>query len=558
MKLNTEKITAFYFHTAIILRSVTGCFFLLTKFIVTAALPYANGDLHLGGVMSTYLPADIYSRFLKLKGIECNFVCATDEHGAPIEINAAKQEMSPKEFVDFYHERQEKDFKKLGVLFDVFHSTHSPENERLSQEFYLLLKEKGLIFKKKVLQTYCEKDKRVLPDRYVKGKCPFCKAEDQYGDSCEKCGKAYSTDELLEPYCVLCKSKPVKQEVEHSFFRLSKFGKSLEKWFEGKQGEVVNYVKNWLKDLQDWDITRDGPYFGIQIPGEENQFFYVWFDAPNGYIASLEKLTGKAKQEWATSKIVHFIGKDITYHHYLFWPAVLEGVGWKKPDLIPTRGYLTVEGEKMSKSRGTFVLLKDVLEKAPPDFLRYYLTSITPNNTSDVNFSWKDFSSKVNNELVNSLGNYFNRTLSFINSKYHGKVPSPGTLTAEDKEFEEKIDSLYEKLDKKLDEVELKAGLEELMSFVSDANKYFNASEPWKKEGKARDSVMYLNAKAASVLAVAMAPFLPNSSEEILKQISLKKQKWGFKGIKGGHVIGTPKPLYQKMEIEKTELEKAA
>jgi len=526
--------------------------------LITAALPYANGDLHLGGIRSTYLPADVYARYLRLQGKPVVFVCASDEHGTPIEVNAQKEGMTPGDFVKKYHDRQEKDFQKLGISFDVFHRTHSEENHALAQKFYGAAESKGILFTKEVEQTYCPKDARFLPDRFVKGICPFCGAQDQYGDGCEKCGKVYQPADLKEPHCAICKTPPTRKSTEHVFFKLSAFAPFLYRYLSENalQPDVVAYVRNWLSGLKDWDITRDGPYFGIPIPGRTDQFFYVWFDAPIGYVAATEawcKEKGESLSDWwsPTSRIVHFIGKDIVYHHYLFWPAMLDAAGFALPAAIPTRGYLNVEGEKMSKSRGTFILVKDVLSRFHPDALRYYLCTITPNNTTDGNFAWKDFQAKVNSELIGAYGNFVYRCLSFI-AKKGGVVPKLGKKTEMDAAFERETEAFSAAVAADLDQIGVKEGLEKTMAFAAKSNKYFNDRAPWKMtEADELDTVLFLSAKAAFALALALSPYLPFSSGDVFSQLGVKPKGWADLSVfKAGLSLQDVKPLFARVEDE--------
>ena len=325
--------------------------------------------LHLA--LARHLPADAHAL------LPCGytlFVCATDEHGTPIEIKAEKEGIKPQEFVKFFREKHAHDFKRSGIEFDEFYNTDSPENTQYAHEFFLKLKDKNLIYEKKILQTYCPKCKRVLPDRYVRGECPHCATLDQYGDSCESCGRTYNPVDLKNPKCSIRATTPTQQESMHFFFKLSACSDFCKKFLtENKKlpSDVVNYLMNWMeKGLEDWDITRDGPYFGIPIPDSKNKFFYVWFDAPIGYVSSTAHYAAKhgktANEYWkSNAEIVHFIGKDIQYFHFLFWPAMLHYAGFNIPSRIPTRGYLNIEGNKMSKSRGTFITLEEALLKYP-------------------------------------------------------------------------------------------------------------------------------------------------------------------------------------------------
>ncbi|MFC2016739.1 methionine--tRNA ligase, partial [Chloroflexota bacterium] len=382
------------------------------KVIVTSALPYANGPIHIGHLVE-YIQTDIFVRFLRLIGKDVVYCCADDTHGAPIEIKARELGIKPEQLIAKFFKEHQEDFKNFHIKFDSYYTTNSKENKYFSDLIFERLKKKGLIYKKEIEVTYCEHCKRTLPDRYVKGKCPKCKAADQYGDVCEVCNAAYKTVDLIEPYCTICKNKPVRKSSEHYFFKLSKLSGFLEKWIKTNknlQQETKNFVLNWIKDeLEDWNISRDGPYFGFKIPNEENKYYYVWLDAPIGYISSLAnylKSTKKAEKTWNESKIIHFIGKDITYFHFLFWPAMLYAADLKLPEDIVVHGFLTVNNEKMSKSRGTFFTAKEFLEKYDAEHLRYYYGNVLSKKLADIDLNFDEFRQRINNELVGNLGNF--------------------------------------------------------------------------------------------------------------------------------------------------------
>ncbi len=539
----------------------------MRKILVTAALPYANGKLHIGHVRSTYLPADVYSKYCKLKQYDCIYVCASDEHGAPIQINAEKEGRKAEEITKEFHEIHKEEFKRLGINFDIFYHTHSKENKEFTEMFFEKLKKR--IYKKEVEQMYCPKCNRFLPDRYVLGTCPYCGAENQYGDGCEKCGRVYSPTQLIEPKCAICGTTPIRKKSTHYFFKLSEFSEFLLNWFnENKElpQDVVHHLKGWIDEgLQDWDITRDAPYFGIKIPGEKNKYFYVWFDAPIGYVSSTAKWAEENGRSWKefwedkNAEIVHFIGKDIEYHHFLFWPSMLKEAGLNLPRRIPTRGWAIMEGRKMSKSRGTLISLEDYLNRFDADFLRYYYIATTPNTISDGEFSWKEFQTKVNNELIDEYGNFIYRVLSFVKNKFKGEIPEPAEYNEEDKKFAESLKNFAGEVEEKFEKIELKKGLEKVMGFTHECNSYFNKREPWhliKENTNEAKTVVFLSTKAVYALSLALYPVVTNSSEKVFKQLNVEKasKKWGdYSLIKGGMKIGDISPLYEKINNEDIE-----
>jgi len=544
----------------------------LEKIIVTTALVYANGEIHLGHITSTYLPADIFVRFHRLKGNNIIHVGATDDYGTPILVEAERQGKSPEEFVAYWNETDRKDYSDLGISFDIFYKTSSKENIELVQNFFKKLYEKGYIFKEVILQPYCVKCKKFLPDRYVKGTCPYCGATDQYSDSCEQCGRTFQPGEILNPYCAICGSKPTSKESEHYFFKLAQFSDALKKWLTGNknlQPEVKNYVLNWIKEgLRNWDISRDITW-GVPIPlGEaKGKVFYVWFDNHICYISTALKYFAEkgidGKQAWNSSKIYHFIGKDIVYHHYLFLPAMRLGVSdYKLPDFIPTRGYFLLEGQKFSKSRGWYVSLRDFLNKFPPDYLRYYLAAITPYSQIDVNFDWEDFQKRINNELLANIGNFIHRTLTFVWTNYDGEVPRPRAHDESDKEFEEKINKIAEDVAKEIDKIELSRGLRKIIEFSTFCNQYFQRKQPWTDKEKAK-TCLYLCVNAVRTLAILAEPYIPFSVEKLWQQLNLEgsvhEQDWDSASkltISGGHRINQPKVLFKRVEDEDIKRER--
>lgn len=527
------------------------------KIIVTAALPYSNGELHLGHIASTYLPADIFVRYCRLKEKEVIFVCGGDDYGTPILVKAEEEGKTPEEYIEYWHEDHKRDFSNLGISFDIYYQTHSPENIELTQHFFRVLWERDFIFKKGIKQLYCKNCNKFLPDRYVRGKCPFCGAEDQYGDLCEKCGRTYEPSQVKDPKCAICGTKPTIKETIHYFFKLSALSDELKKWLvknENLQQEVKNYVLNWIEEgLKDWDITRDITW-GVPIPLEEaeGKVLYGWFDNHLGYISFTLKLLKErgidGKEFWNSSTIYHFIGKDIVYHHYLFLPAMRIAEGsFKLPDFIPVRGHLLLEGKKLSKSRGWYISLKDFLKNFPADYLRFYLASITTYSQADINFDWNEFKAKINNELVANIGNFVHRTLTFIYKNFDGRIPKP---EGEYKEFEEKLKEVSRIVGEKIEKNELDRALKEILNFSSFCNQFFQKKEPWRTKDK---TCLFLCANAVRSLAILLEPFIPHFSKELWDLLNLKnleKESWDSASkllIKPGHEIKRPRILLEKV-----------
>jgi methionyl-tRNA synthetase len=538
------------------------------KAIITSALPYANGEIHLGHVASTYLPADVTTRFLKLKGVEAYYVCASDDFGTPILIQSEKEGKSTADYVAYWNKRDYEDFSAFGIDFDYFYQTSSPENIQFVQDVFMKLNSAGHIYQKEIIQFYCNNDKKFLPDRYVKGICPHCKAEDQYSDLCESCGRV--PDEISDPKCSICGQTPTKEKTTHYFFKLKNFSESLSKWLDENQNlqkDVKKYVQNWIKTgLVDWDITRDISW-GVPIPLEDakDQVFYGWFDNHLAYISTAVKFLNDkgldGKEFWNSADIYHFIGKDIVYHHYLFLPAMRLGIDeeYKLPDFIPTRGHLTLQSKKISKSRNWYIGLKEFLQYYPADYLRYYLVAINPYSQDDLNFDWDDFTTRINSELIGNLGNFVNRALGFTKKAFEGTVPEPEEYDEQDKEAENKIKNLANELGALLEQNHLDRALKKIMEFSSFFNQYFQHKEPWKKE-PGTSTCVYLSVNAARSLSIALFSFLPNSSEKIWVQLGLQgnvnKNNWESLSelqIKPGHKLGDASPLFAKVEPEDIE-----
>ncbi len=525
------------------------------KILVTAALPYANGPIHLGHLVE-YIQADIFVRFLKLLGRDVVFACADDTHGTPIELAAAKEKIKPEELIQKYYDEHTADFASFFIDFDVYHSTNSPENKFYSDLFFNRLNEKGFIQQRLVELTYCENDKRYLPDRYVKGKCPKCGAEDQYGDQCEKCNATYQPIDLIEPHCSLCGTAPVRKQSLHYFFKLSAFSQHLQQWLEGNrniQGDVRHFVESWIKSgLQDWDISRDGPYFGFKIPGESNKYYYVWLDAPIGYIAATEKYCRENVNKTALeaywqnkdATIIHFIGKDIIYFHFLFWPAMLTAAGFNLPSDFAVHGHLTINGEKMSKSRGNFLTAKDYLAVPghEPEFLRFYYASHLTKSVSDINLDFDDFKGKTNNDLVSNIANFVHRTLVFLNNNFDSRLEPLGN---DEKFFLQQLQPKYDSIVKNYSEYNFRDAVRELLELSSIGNRYFQENQPWqlvKADKKKCHRVVSVAAQMVRDLMLLSFPILPKYSEKILRLFGY--ENFGTLGLADLGKFPSAKKLY--------------
>jgi methionyl-tRNA synthetase len=506
------------------------------KILVTSALPYANGPLHLGHIIET-VQTDIWVRFQRMQGHDCIYVCAEDSHGTPVMIKAQAEGVTPEQLIATMAADHRADYQGFLIGHDHFHSTHSAENQAITNDLYLKLKAAGHITTRSVRQAYDEQAGMFLPDRYVKGECPVCHTADQYGDSCENCGSTYTPDKLVNPVSTLSKTTPVWRESEHYFFKLGDFAEVLRAWLEGggaRQDEVRAKLAEWFKaGLQDWDISRDAPYFGFEIPGAPGKYFYVWFDAPIGYLGSFKALCDKrglSYEEYfkadSRTELYHFIGKDISYFHNLFWPAVLHGSGCRKPTAVFVHGFLTVNGVKMSKARGTFITANKYLSLLPPEALRFYFASKLNAAVEDIDFSLEDFTARVNSDIVGKLVNIASRCAGFVQrggGKLAAQLPSP-QLYEEFAALRGTIAELYDARD-------YSAALRGIMGLADRANQYVDTMKPW---ALARDP-----AKAAEVLAVCtqginlfrvlmsyLAPVLPEMAKKAEKFLNISFELW--------------------------------
>ncbi|MFH0960695.1 MAG: methionine--tRNA ligase [Pseudomonadota bacterium] len=511
---------------------------MLSKLLVTSALPYANGDIHIGHLVE-YIQTDIFVRFQRLLGNNVLYVCASDAHGTPIEINAVKKGMTPQELVSEFHDRHQDDFSRFEVSFDEFYTTDSQENQKHCEIIYLRAKEKGHIDTREIDQFYCERCGRFLPDRYIKGTCPKCEALDQYGDVCESCGATYRPTELKEAHCAVCGAKPEMRSSRHLFFKLIDFTDFLREWTAAEghlQDEIKGFVNTWIEQgLRDWDISRDGPYFGFRIPGEENKFFYVWLDAPIGYIGATEHYCSSnhdvsIEDYWidhkSTSEIHHFIGKDIAYFHTLFWPAMLKAANYRLPTSVHVHGFLTVDSRKMSKSRGTFITARQFADQINPWFLRYFYAAKLGPSIDDIDLNLEEFVNRTNAELVNNITNLISRSVSFLNKRLDsrlGKVPEG---------CEGLIKEILAHADHCLHDygaLKYSNVVRSILAISDIANNYVQQHEPWatikSDPEKARNDLTFA-INCSKIIAILLKPILPSYSLKVQKILGLNDLKW--------------------------------
>ncbi len=506
----------------------------MSKYLVTSALPYANGDIHIGHLVE-YIQTDIFVRFLKLTGNEAIYICASDTHGTPIEINAAKKGMTPEEMVAKYNKEHHQDFKNFQIHFDRFYTTHSPETRKHAVNIFENLKKKEFVFTEEVEQYYCPHDKRFLPDRFVRGVCPKCEADDQYGDSCEKCGATYNPTDILNPACSICGNEPVRKTSKHYFVKLEKARPAIEDWIN-KKGNLEPNVKQWLKSnfldqkLRNWDISRDKPYFGFKIPGEVDKFFYVWMDAPVGYIGTTQKYCdeqGLNFDSWwkpgTDSKVVHVIGKDITYFHTLFWPAMLHYGGYKEPSRVQIHGFLTVNGEKMSKSRGTSVKAATYLNHLDPQYLRFYYAGKLTASMDDIDLNLEDFRFRVNSDLVNKIVNLVSRTTGLLSKRLDSEVGEPSdSIQPVVKQAQTSVDAI----ETAYRNFEFSKALKLIVKLADTTNKYLQDTAPFKIAKTKPDEARAVISGALGIvkgISILLGPVLPEMKSKIEKLLNAER-----------------------------------
>ena len=508
----------------------------MRKILVTSALPYANGSIHLGHLVE-YLQTDIWVRNQKMSGNTCYYICADDAHGTPIMLKAKELDVKPEELIQKTYQEHVKDFEDFGIKFDNYYTTHSEENREYSEFIYNSLKENGDIKSQEIEQFYDESAKMFLPDRYIKGICPKCGAEDQYGDACEECGATYSPTELKKPISIISNTKPSTKKTEHFFFKLSNYTDYLKKWMkrDSVQSEIQNKLEEWLKDgLADWDITRDKPYFGFNIPGYDDKYFYVWLDAPVGYIASFKNMCDKKNinfdEFWnheSECELYHFIGKDIAYFHALFWPAMLEASNFRSPNSIYCHGFLTVDGEKMSKSRGTFFNARTYLNHLNPEYLRYYFASRLTNTIEDIDLNLSDFQARVNSDLVGKIINIGSRCARFINKDFGNELASE----LNNNKLHDNIIENKNEIIKNYEDRKYSANIRLITSLADEVNKYLDEEKPWVKikDNNNRGYVQKVCTDGLNmfkVLAGYLKPIIPDCVDKIEKILQCESLSW--------------------------------
>ena len=545
------------------------------KILVTSALPYANGSIHLGHMVE-HIQTDVWVRFQKLRGHECHYCCADDTHGTPVMLAAQKQGIAPEDMIAKVREEHLADFTGFFIGYDNYYSTHSPENKQFSQDIYRALKANGKIESRVIEQLFDPEKQMFLPDRFVKGECPKCHAQDQYGDNCEVCGTTYSPTELINPYSAVSGAKPELRESEHFFFKLGECADFLKAWTSGNnphdgkphlQPEALNKMKEWLGEgeettLSDWDISRDAPYFGFEIPDAPGKYFYVWLDAPVGYMASFKNLCDRIGIDFdeyfkadSQTEMYHFIGKDILYFHALFWPAMLHFSGHRAPTGVYAHGFLTVDGQKMSKSRGTFITAKSYLEQGlNPEWMRYYIAAKLNSKIEDIDLNLQDFISRVNSDLVGKYVNIAARASGFIAKRFEGRLKdvSGSALLAKLAAESETIAEQYENR-------EYARALRDIMALADVVNEYVDANKPWelaKQEGQDErlHEVCSELINAFTMLTAYLAPVLPQTAANAARFLNLDAITWAnTRETLGEHAINKYEHLMQRVEQKQVD-----
>lgn len=531
------------------------------KIVATAALPYANGAIHLGHLVE-YLQADFWTRFQKMRGHECLYICADDTHGTPIMVRARELGRTPEEHVGLSQEEHLKDFTDFGIVFDHYSSTNSDENRKLAEEFYLRMRQQGHTEIRDIQQLYCEHDRMFLPDRFVKGTCPNCGATDQYGDSCDQCGATYSPIEMKNVACAVCGNKPVEKGSSHVFFKLDHFREFLAGWVSAHtSSEIANKLAEWTQaELRDWDISRDAPYFGFQIPDLPGKYFYVWVDAPIGYIASTWQWCQKHGRElgefWKNEQTenYHFIGKDIVYFHCLFWPAMLKIAGYNLPREVFVHGFLTVNGEKMSKSKGTFISARTYLDHLNPMYLRYYYACKISGYLHDLDLNFEDFVNRVNSDLIGKITNLGSRGAQMLKKRLDGRI---GKITGEAAALVSSARAKSEEIAIHYENRDFAKAITEVRAIADEANRYFDEKAPWKlinDDAEATREVLSSIINVFRLLAIYLKPVLPAYADQVAELLKEKSYSWDdIRTTLTDHSIGEYVHLATRIEPAKIE-----
>ena len=535
------------------------------KILVTSALPYANGSIHLGHMVE-YIQTDIWVRFQKMRGHECHYVCADDAHGTPIMLRAQNEGITPEQLIADVQKEHQADFAEFSIGFDNFYSTHSDENKALASQIYLANRDAGHIETRTIEQAYDPEKELFLPDRFIKGECPKCGATDQYGDNCEACGATYDPTDLINPISAISGATPITKESEHYFFKLGHFEERLKTWLhEGDhiQTEVAQKLKEWFEGgLRDWDISRDAPYFGFEIPDAPNKFFYVWLDAPIGYLASFKNYCDRTNLDFdeylkadSNIEMVHFIGKDIIYFHALFWPAMLQGTGFRLPNHIFAHGFLTVDGKKMSKSRGTFIKARTYLDHLNPEYLRYYFAAKLGPGIEDIDLNLEDFQSRINSDLVGKVVNIASRCAGFIKKRFDGKLSSSLSEPALFDSFVNEADAIATMMENR----DFGRAMREVMALADKANQYIDDKKPWalaKEERKDQEvhDICTMGINLFRVLIAYLKPVLPQTASQAEAFLNIEPLTWAAIPTPIlNHEINKFKPLMTRIEIDKIE-----
>ena len=535
------------------------------RILITSALPYANGPIHLGHLVE-YIQTDIWARFQRLRGQECIYVCADDAHGTPIMLRAQSEGIEPETLIARVSQEHQADFAGFNIGFDNYHSTHSPENRHYAELIYARLQQAGHITRRTITQAYDPEKEMFLPDRFIRGTCPECSSADQYGDSCEVCGATYAPTDLIDPVSAISGATPVERDSEHYFFKLGDFEQQLKEWFAtgSLQSEIASKISEWFESgLKDWDISRDAPYFGFEIPDAPGKFFYVWLDAPIGYLASFKNLCDRTEglefdDYWgaeSNAELYHFVGKDIAYFHTLFFPATLKGAGFRAPSAVFCHGFLTVNGQKMSKSRGTFIMARTYLDHLNPEYLRYYFAAKLGSGIDDIDLNLQDFMQRVNSDLVGKVVNIASRCAGFINKRFDGRLAASMGEMSLYQEFVAAGDTIANHYERR----EYGHAMRAIMALADRANQYVDEKKPWvvaKQEGQEDElhQICSVGINLFRVLITYLKPVLPQTAEQAEAFLNGGVLQWSSVAEPlCDHRVNTFTPLMQRIDTKAIE-----